>query len=411
MSSQQTAWLNRDSLLLCFSAFFADLGWQSVSALFPLLLVIEMHEPIYIYGIILAVGYGGGSLLSVVGGKLGDKFSKKRVSIIGNLVIALMSLTAISPSPFLMALLFIGGLGARYFRTAPRQAWLVNLSRPEHRSKIFGLLQALDVGGGMLATVYTVILVVLGFMLRQIILVTILPLLVSSICLLMAQARNTPPPEWTENKNAAASSVSVKDDLKQEVESELKTKHNRFVYRAVLLTATMFGFAYYSPGFVVLTVSLSMHSLALGVIEAGIFLAFSGLAGFVLGSKRGGTPLGTLWRLGYLLAAFSSLAIGFIYQFNVGLVPYYLAAAGLGFGTGSVETFEPVITSTVVKSTEMSSAMGWLGAGRGLGLFVSNLVMGALLSISQLVGYGFAFAMAFSAAMVLLVVQIKTGMK
>ena len=170
-SSTETPWLNRDSLLLCFSAFFADLGWQSVSALFPLLLVIEMHEPIYIYGVILAVGYGGGSLLSVLGGKLGDRFSKKNVSIIGNLMIALMSLTALTRSPLLMALLFIVGLGARYFRTAPRQAWLVNLSSPEHRSKIFGFLQALDVGGGMLATVYIVVLIVLGFMLRQIIIV------------------------------------------------------------------------------------------------------------------------------------------------------------------------------------------------------------------------------------------------
>ena len=69
MNSSESPWLNRDSLLLCLSAFFADLGWQSVSALFPLLLVIEMHEPIYIYGIILAIGYGGGSLLSVLGGK------------------------------------------------------------------------------------------------------------------------------------------------------------------------------------------------------------------------------------------------------------------------------------------------------------------------------------------------------
>lgn len=39
--------LSRDAYLLCFSAFFADLGYQGVAARFPLYIVLELHEPIY----------------------------------------------------------------------------------------------------------------------------------------------------------------------------------------------------------------------------------------------------------------------------------------------------------------------------------------------------------------------------
>lgn len=35
-----------DGLLLCFSAFFADLGYQEVAALYPLYLVFELHAPV-----------------------------------------------------------------------------------------------------------------------------------------------------------------------------------------------------------------------------------------------------------------------------------------------------------------------------------------------------------------------------
>lgn len=61
ISSPQESWLNLDSFLLCFSAFFADLGYQAVSAVFPLFIVIEMRQPAYIYGVLFSFGYGIGT--------------------------------------------------------------------------------------------------------------------------------------------------------------------------------------------------------------------------------------------------------------------------------------------------------------------------------------------------------------
>lgn len=108
-SLSQGKWLNPDVLLICFSAFFADLGYQAVSAVFPLLVVVEMGQPAYVYGVLLSFSYGIGSVFSLLGGRLGDKHSRKTVSLIGNLFIPLMSLSVLSPNLFFVGLLFVLG--------------------------------------------------------------------------------------------------------------------------------------------------------------------------------------------------------------------------------------------------------------------------------------------------------------
>jgi len=179
------------------------------------------------------------------------------------------------------------------------------------------------------------------------------------------------------------------------------------VFRALLLSATLFGFSYYALGFPIVTVAQSQGSLVLGIITFGVYLSVSAIAGYLLGSVRGRRPFRTLWTLGYLLAAISSLIIGLSYAFNYGLGLYYIGAAGLGFATGSVETFEPVLISTLVKSRKLSSGMGWLSSSRALGLFVSNIVMGALFVFSEFDSYLYAAITACAAAMILVAVELK----
>jgi MFS family permease len=349
--------------------------------------------------VLLSFSYGIGSVFSLFGGRLGDKHSRKTVSLVGNLFIPLMSLSVLSPNLFFLGLLFVLGWWARYFRTPARRAWLVDVSKPEYRSKIFGFLHALDVGGGMFAVLYSVVLVMLNFPLRSIILLTALPILVSSICLLLAK---------TNKKETAPTPQQRGKELDAVDESQRK---NSIVFKAILVSATLFGFSFYSLGFPVLTVSQTVGSISYGIIVYGIYLGISGFAGFLLGSTKGTKPLGTLWKLGYLLASFSSLAIGASYALHYGLPLYYLAAAGLGFATGSVETFEPVLTSVLVKPGRLSRGMGWLSLSRALGLFISNLIMGLLFGINQVDAYAYAFITSIIAAIILGITQIKTHMK
>ena len=400
-----TRWLTTDVMLISLSAFFADMGYQAVTAVFPLLIVIELKEPAYVYGLLLALSYGVGSLFSLFGGKLGDRYDKKKLSLAGNLLIPLMSISTLFPNVLLLGALFVFGWWARYFRTPLRRAWLVEVSNPNYRSKIFGFLHALDVGGGMIAVIYSIILVSLNVPLREIIVLTIIPLLVSSFSLALAGTKKH------EGFVVAQKELLLKDKSDSKEDTSAKNKRNNFVFRALLISATFFGFSYYALGFPIVTVAQTQGSAVLGIITFGIYLGVSAIAGYSLGSLRGKRPFRTLWSLGYMLAALSSLVIGTSFALHYNLSIYYLGAAGLGFATGSVETFEPVLTSTLVKSSKLSSGMGWLSTTRALGLFVSNIAMGIIFAFSEFDSYLYAALTAFAAALILLAVEMKTKTK
>ena len=391
-------WLTEDVLLISLSAFFADMGYQAVTAVFPLLIVVELGEPAYVYGVLLAFSFGVGSVFSLVGGKLGDRYEKKKLAIAGNLLIPLMSVSVLFPNVVAIGALFVFGWWARYFRTPARRAWLVEVSDPSRRSKVFGFLHALDVGGGMIAVTYSIVLVLGGTPLREIVLITAVPLLVSSLTLALAGTR--PHAAYAGAAAAMAEAPAAKDEPQDRV--------NRFVFRWLLVAATLFGFSYYALGFPVLTVAQSQGSMALGILTFGIYLGVSAGAGYLLGSVRGKRPFRTLWSLGYLVAAASSLVVGASYALHYGLGVYYLGAAGLGFATGSIETFEPVLTSTLVKSGRLSAGMGWLSSSRALGLFTSNIVVGVLFTYSQFDSYAYAAAAAVVSAAILAAVEFRT---
>lgn len=396
-SGSSGRWLSRDVLLISLSAFFADMGYQAVTAVFPLLIVISLGQPAYVYGLLLALAYGVGSGFSLIGGKMGDRYGKKKLALLGNLLIPLMSVSVLFPNVMMMGALFVFGWWARYFRTPTRRAWLVEVSDPAQRSKIFGFLHALDVGGGMIAVAYSIVLVLVGAPLDDIVLVTAVPLLVSSLALVLAGTR--PHPGYA---------ASQPKEMEQ---PEGQERTNRFVFRWLLISATLFGFSYYALGFPIITVGESQGSFVLGILTFGIYLGVSAFAGYLLGSVRGRRPFRTLWSLGYLLAAASSLVIGASYVLNYGLSLYYLGAAGLGFATGSVETFEPVLTSVLVKSGRLSSGLGWLSSSRAVGLFISNIMMGAIFTFSQFGSYLYAAATALAAAAILLIVELKTKIR
>ena len=177
-------WLNRDVLLISFSAFFSDLGYQTAVALFPIFLVITLKAPSYEFGLASAFAFGGGAIIAYFGGLLGDKYSYKWLSVLGNAFIPLLSLLGLTTSPIIAISLFSGGWWARNFRTPSRRALLVRSTSPETRGKVFGFLHMLDIGGGMISifTLLTLILIGLGY--TQILLLTIIPLLIATILLL-----------------------------------------------------------------------------------------------------------------------------------------------------------------------------------------------------------------------------------
>lgn len=376
--------LTRDAYLLCFSAFFADLGYQGVAALFPLYVVFRLHAPVYAYGIITAVAFGGGSLVSYVGGLAGDRLDRKSIAIAGNALIPLMALAGLVHGLWACAAFFILGWWARYFRTPARRALLVNVTRPEERSFAFGFLHALDIGGGMLSALLALLFLGLRVPVGTIILFAILPLAVSTALLFFVQ-RSELYPAQTPRPVTGASDPG-----------------GRTLLIALLVSATLYGFSFYNLGFPVLTAT-GGHSTQ-GAYESGVlaylvYLGISAVSGYILGAGRS-SAVRSVWLFGYLPSALGSALIGVTELLHWQAAAFYLSVAILGIGMGGVETFEPTLVSSLVGQSRLARGMGFLTVSRGVGLFVSNLVMGLLFSVSHSAPYFYAAGSALLATLV-----------
>ncbi|MGH6777002.1 MAG: MFS transporter [Bradyrhizobium sp.] len=381
--------LSKDAYLLCFSAFFADLGYQGVAALFPLYIVLELREKVFWYGLITGIAFGAGSFFAFVGGLAGDRFDKKYVSIAGNAFIPLMAFSGLTHQLWLSALLFILGWWARYFRSPARRALLVNVTAPGERAMAFGVLHALDIAGGMFSALLVLLLLSLHIPVGIIMLCAAIPLVVSTLILFLVERVTLYPEETPMRERGTDGGASGMSD--------------RALLVSLLIATTLYGFSFYNLGFPILTGakgSATTSGYELGVLAFVIYLGVSAASGYVLAVRRS-SALRSLWLLGYLPSAIGSGLIGLSVLLHMNELGFYLFVALLGVGMGAVETFEPTLVSSLVGSTTLSRGMGYLSVSRSIGQFLSNLIMGVLFSFSQSIPYFYAFASALLATAVL----------
>lgn len=378
--------LTRNVLLISFSAFFADAGYQGITALFALLLILNYHEPVYVYGIITALAFGVGSFFAYLGGKAGDRFDRKKVSILGNTFIPLMALSGLFVNIWLAGLFFVLGWWARYFRSPARRALLVDVSDPKSRSKIFGFLHALDIAGGLISTLLAILFVImLHFPIYIAILILGIPLIVSTSLLFFIRYDKDYVPRKPETTGPGK-----KESLFR----------NNGLLIAVLAATTFYGFSFYNAGYPVISAAIAHNQYTLGLLAYAVYLAASAVSGYLFGALRL-RPVSALWSLGYLPSAVASLLIAATIFFHSPVLLFYIFVGLLGVGMGTVETYEPTATSTLVDKKLLSTGMGYLSVSRSLGLFVSNLVMGIIFTFSQPGAYTYAFAASLIATVIL----------
>jgi MFS family permease len=240
--------LGRDVWWISLSAFFADMGYQMVIAGLPLFLVLTLGAPTWLFGLATAVAYGGGALMGYLGGRFGDRFGRKRIAIIGNLLIPLLSLTALSFHPAVAVVLFVLGWWARNFRTPARRAMLSEAVPKDEAGTAYGLLHALDVGGGMLAAMFLVGLVLINTSFRVIFLITMVPLAASTLCLAATRVGGGAPDKGSP----------------RQAEPQFGGRADRRLFWGVIASAALYGFSSYSIGFPILTVAQGTHQEAAG---------------------------------------------------------------------------------------------------------------------------------------------------
>lgn len=393
------SWRTPDVWSISFSAFFADLGYQAILAVFPLYLVLHLGAPIWLYGLSQALAYGPGALFGYFGGRLAERYGRWRVAVVGNAFIPLMALAGLPSAPGIAVALLVVGWWARNLRSPPRRALLVESVSPQHRGEAFGLLHALDVGGGMLAAAYALLLLFGGVSYETILLVTILPLVVSTLVLLRVRVGRAPP---------AALPSARSDPSTSPTEVAQKRTAEGWVFWGIMAATVLYGFASFSIGFPVLTAARATQSAALGILVFLVALGISSVVGLFVGRfKRRRVLLLALG--GYLVAAGGSGIFAAAAATQASIVPFLVAAGVLGAALGAVETFEPTLIATVSPPERTAQSMGTLTAFRSIGLFVANLSLGLLALANAWVPYLYAALSALAATLVLLVVARRAG--
>ena len=370
--------MTRSVLLIAFSAFFADLGYQAVIVGLPLFLVLTLGAPVYIYGLAEALNHGVGSLFSFFGGRLSARFGSKRIAILGNSLIPILSFTGFATTVPEAIGAFAGGWWARNFRSPARRTMMSESVSRENRSSAYGLLHGLDVGGGLIATAVFIAMISLGYQFRVIFLITAAPLIISTLLI-----------------------AAVKTKPAEAAGQDIKAVKNGRAFRGVIFASALFGFSYYSMGFPILTVATATGSFALGAFTYTVFLAVSAATGFVMSRVRFRLEILPLGLLGYILAGVGALLFAITILYHMQTAVYYASVMIIGIGSGFTEIFEPTIISKV--SQNVGKGMGWLSASRSAGLFMANLVMGALYFISPAYAYIYAFAVAVTAGIIVIV--------
>ena len=384
-------WLSQDVLLISLSACFADLGYQSVLAVFPLFLVGSLKQPVWVFAGAMAVSFGPGALFGLLGGKIADRAGAKKTALGGNLLIPLLSLSGLAGSAAAAIALFSGGWWARNFRSPPRRSMLVEAVHADDRAKAFGFLHALDIGGGFLAALGTMLLLKSGINIRNIFLLTIIPLLMSSVWLMFSRMGRRPA------QQAPAVSRGT---------PAMPVKH-RSLYRRLLAATALYGFSSFSFGFPILTVDQSLHSRPLAILSYVVFFGVSAVTGLVVGRVSRKKSVTALALGGYLTGGLGCAGMAVVWATGSSGLLYYPVAALMGLALGVIETMEPAIISRIIPQGQTGGGMGALTAMRSVGLFAANLIMGLIYSLgaSWTWAYAYAAILAISAAGISLTVR------
>ena len=383
-SPRAPRWRSPDVLAIALSAFFADFGYQAVLAGFPLFLVLFLHAPVWAYGLATALSYGGGAVVAYLGGLIGDRTGHRRLALIGNALIPLLSLSALVPAAGPAVLLLTLGWWARNLRTPSRRAMLARVVAPEDQGAAFGFLHALDIGGAVLAALWVLIAVLSHVAWRWVFLATALPLAASTYALSRTRRLPEPAAEAAAEAPAGAPRAAVG-------------------FRSLLLATALFGFSSYSVGFPILTVAQGLRAPAAGVAAFLVLQAVSAATGYIGGPRLGRTLAGrfrNLGLLGYLGAGLASALLAVGYGLGLGLVGLLPGIALLGFALAVVETLEPALITVIRPHGTAGQGFGALSAARATGLFIANLALGLLYTMGAEYAYGYAALIACVAALI-----------
>ena len=374
MSARGISWLNRNVAGMAITSFFADVGYEMVSAVLP--------------GFLASIGVAASSLGWIEGGadalssfvKLGAGWYSDRIGARKPIVVLGYFLSGTALSVFAAALswpLVLAGRLVAWFgkgiRSPLRDAMLSDSIAPEARGRVFGIHRAADTAGAVAGPLIGVwLLSVLprphaSAPFRTIFLLSLIPGLISCAAM-MFLVEEKPAPGNRQRK--LWSSLRL-----------LPRSYLRF-----LLAVGIFGAGDFAPTLLVMA-AIQLLTPGHGVVRAGEMAALFyvlrnaayALAAFAAGVLADRMNKQRLLAAGYGLGGLAAFAAAALFAWHVTAVAA-IAAVFLvgGVYTGTQDALEGAIPAGMIRSEDRGTAYGWMGAVNGVGDLAASAMVGTL---------------------------------
>src|SRR3982751_5019756 len=145
--------LPRNVWILGFVSLFMDLSSEVYHALLPAFITLVLGLPATALGAIDGIAEATANFAKLVSGRLSDRSLKRKPWIVAGYGLAALSkplFPLAASAPALMAARFADRIG-KGIRGSPRDAMVADETPAEIRGRAFGLRQALDTAGALLA--------------------------------------------------------------------------------------------------------------------------------------------------------------------------------------------------------------------------------------------------------------------
>jgi len=391
MKNSKNRWLNRNIFAMGLTSFFSDFGHEMATAILPAFLV-SVGGSAALLGVIEGIADASVSGMKLLSGWYSDYIGKRKpFAVIGYLLTAVGvgSFSLAFSWPHVLLSRVVAWLG-RGTREPPRDALLVDSTKPEYYGRVFGFHRGMDTLGAIAGPAIAFFLVK-SMALRSIFLVALIPsaLAFLTIALVVREAR-----KGSGKRNHFL--VSVRSLPRN--------------FRFFLIAVGVFGLGNFADSMLILRATEILSPVNGAVIAGSLAIllytihnVFYAALSFPIGVLADKVGKRKMLVFGYLLTGLSS--IGFI--FTVGNLFYLgLLFVVAGIAIAITDAMERTVAADLLPENLRGTGYGTLATVNGIGDFASSSVVGLLwTAVSPTAGFGYGAALCMSGAALLFLMK------
>jgi MFS family permease len=365
------------------TSFFSDFGHEMATSILPAF-IISLGGSAALLGLIEGLADASTSGMKIFSGWYSDHIGRRKpLASIGYFITAIGvgSLALAISWPFVLLSRVVAWIG-RGMREPPRDALLVDSTKPEYYGRAFGFHRSMDTLGAVAGPALAIFLIK-TIELRSIFLIALIPSMLAFLTI----------------------SVLVKEKRRKSERSSftLSVKNLPHDFRFFLVAVGIFGLGNFADSLLILRAT-DLLSPAMGAVVAGslaivlytIHNVFYAALSFPIGILADRFGKKTLLALGYFLTGVA--AIGFI--FNIGSLVYlgiFFVLAGIAIAI--TDALERTVAADMLPENLRGTGYGALATVNGVGDFASSTIVGFLwTAISPLAGFGYSAVLTISGA-------------